>query len=377
LKQGNFNTSDSLKMTEIYNIRVSQQADDPEWDSFLANCPSGQHVQTSLWSQVKSTLGYRPLRLVGHKQGRIVAGGQILVRQLFPFAAIAYMTKGPVFLQDDLPLKEVFLNKLKEVVGPYHIRLLAVQPATESKEFASLLARNGFQPGWLELAPTATILLDLNPQLEQILAKMKRQTRQNIRRSEREGITIREGTQSDLPAFYRLHLATSQRQKFTPYSERYFTCMWQILAPHGYIHMIIAEFGGEPVSALLLVPFGDAVVAKILGWSGRHAERRPNDAVFWASIQWAKTHGYRCFDFEGIDRRGAEIMVNGQPLPEELQHTPDFFKLGYGGQVALLPKSFDLITNPLLRWPYRKVFGKTDRGIAANKLIDRIRRRFG
>jgi lipid II:glycine glycyltransferase (peptidoglycan interpeptide bridge formation enzyme) len=364
------------KTTDI-QIWVSSNIHDPLWDDFVGCTPGGHHVQTSLWGQAKAEVGWQVLRIVIKQQERIVAGGQLLVRRKIPFTTIGYMPKGPVYSPGDSALGEIIINELPRVMASYNIQFIAVQPVNENAGLTEVFAGHGFQPSWLELAPTATILLDLSPQPEQILARMKRQTRQNIRRSEREGITIREGNQADLPTFYRLHLATSQRQKYSPYSERYYTYMWQILAPHGYISLILAEFGGESVSALLLVPFGDTVVAKTLGWSGQHAEHRPNDAVFWASIQWAKSHGYRYFDFEGIDRRGAEIMLSGQPLPEELQRTPDFFKLGYGGQVVLLPRSFELIANPLLRWSYSIFFGKTDRGPAANKLLDRFRRRFG
>ena len=364
-------------MTERFNVRVMDQADDPEWDAFVAGVPSGHHVQTSLWGQVKTTLGYRTKRIIVCENGQIVAGGQLLIKRFNLFLTIGYMPKAPVYLNGDPTLIEIIHDELKRVVKTDRINLLAVQPAHENTELTKLYLSRGFRPSWLELAPTATILLDLTPYTGQILGQMKRQTRQNIHRSEREGITVREGKQADLPTFYRLHITTSQRQKFKPYSEEYFTKMWGIFSPHGYIRMILAEYAGETVSALLLVPFGDTVIAKTLGWSGQYGERRPNDAVFWASIQWAKTHGYRYFDFEGIDRRGAEIMVSRQPLPEELQHSPDFMKLGFGGQVVLLPTSIEFITNPLFRWLSRKVFGNTKRGPALYDLFDRVRRRFG
>ena len=239
------------------------------------------------------------------------------------------------------------------------------------------MAEHGFRPSWLELAPTATILLDLTQDTDQILGQMKRQTRQKVRRSEREGMTTREGTEVDLPVFYQLYLATSQRQRFTPYPEEYFSRMWQVFSKQGLISLMIAEYQSAPVSALLLVAFGDTVIPKILGWSGQHAKCRPNDAVFWAAIQWAKTHGYRCFDMEGINREGAELTLSGQSLPEALRHTPDFFKLGYGGSVTLFPQSYYFVPSRLWRWPYHKIFGLEGRSPAIQDALERYRRRFG
>jgi lipid II:glycine glycyltransferase (peptidoglycan interpeptide bridge formation enzyme) len=229
----------------------------------------------------------------------------------------------------------------------------------------------------LELAPTATIILNLTQDTEKILGGMKRQTRQKIRRSAREGIMTREGTEADLTVFYQLYLKTSQRQGFTPYPEAYFSRMWQVFSKQDLIHLIMAEHQGNPVSALLLISFGDTVIPKILGWSGEHNRRRPNDAVFWAAIQWAKTHGYQYYDMEGINREGAELIVAGQSLPKDLRTTPDLFKIGYGGSIMLMPQSYYFVPNPFLGWFYKHIFDINGRGKVIQGYFERFRRRFG
>ena len=153
--------------------------------------------------------------------------------------------------------------------------------------------------------------------------------------------------------------------------------MWQIFNPHKYIKLMIAEFNNQPVSALLLIAFNDTVVAKILGWSGHHSECRPNDAVFWASIIWAKSQGYHYFDLEGIDQGCAIKILQGLPIDEEIKDSYTFFKLGYGGQVVLFPQAYDYIYNPIMRWSYHKIFSKPEQWSNANASLERIRRRFG
>jgi peptidoglycan pentaglycine glycine transferase (the first glycine) len=372
-----YQTHDCTVSGVDYEVRLSDEPIDPEWDAFVSSLPYGHHVQTSLWGQVKNALGYRTMRVIVSEDGRIVAGGQLLVRQLVPFVSIAYMPKGPIFPTWDPALVRITIDELKRVAQTNHFLVVALQPPNNDLEFKALLANHGFRRSWLELAPTATIFLDLTQDTQEILGQMKRQTHQNIRRSEREGITTREGTEADLPAFYQLHLTTSQRQRFTPYPEEYFARMWQVFSRQGLISLIMAEYQSAPVSALLLIAFGNTVIPKTLGWSGEHGKRRPNDAVFWASIQWAKTHGYHYFDMEGIDREGAELTLSGQPLPEALRHTPDFFKLGYGGSVTLLPQSCYFVPSFLWRWPYHKIFGLEGRGAAIQGALERYRRRFG
>jgi lipid II:glycine glycyltransferase (peptidoglycan interpeptide bridge formation enzyme) len=358
-------------------VRISDEPIDPEWDAFVSSLPHGHHVQTSLWGQAKEVLGYRTLRVIASQDGRIVAGGQLLIRQLTRFVSIAYMSKGPVFSTWDPSLVRIVTEELKRVAQSNHFLVIALQPPNNDSEFRALLPDHGFRPSWLELAPTATIVHDLTQDTEQILRQMKRQTRQNIRRSEREGITTREGTEADLPTFYQLYVTTSQRQGFTPYPEEYFARMWRVFSEQGWISLVMAEYQSTPVSALLLVSFGDTVIPKILGWSGEEGKRRPNDALWWAAIQWAKTHGYHYLDMEGIDRDGAELILSGQSLPEELRRTPDFFKLGYGGCVTLMPQSYYFVPGLLWRWPYHKIFGLDGRSAAIQKNLERYRRRFG
>ena len=43
-------------------FRVSDDTRDDKWDRFLAELPVGHHTQTSLWSQVKASRGWRATR---------------------------------------------------------------------------------------------------------------------------------------------------------------------------------------------------------------------------------------------------------------------------------------------------------------------------
>jgi peptidoglycan pentaglycine glycine transferase (the first glycine) len=361
-------------MGSDYAVEISEAAEDPAWDAFVARTPGGHHVQTSLWGQVKALLGWQVARIVLTDRKRIVAGAQLLIRPMPVIGAVAYLTKGPVCCSEDAMLAELVIDEVCRISRAHHVQLLAIQPPNNGQAMVCLLPPRGFRPSSLELAPTATILIDLAPDPDGILAAMKRQTRQNIRRGEREGITVHEGTARDLPTFYALHTATSQRQNFPPYPQEYFTHMWQLLEPHGYITLLLAAYEAETVSALLLVPFGNAVIAKILGWSGLYADRRPNEALFWAAIQWSKSHGYPLFDFEGIDPNGARAVLKGESLPASLHHSPDFLKHGFGGQVVLYPEAYDRVSSPILRWAYCKASPRIGGQSAASKLMDRLRK---
>lgn len=362
-------------MTSEYQIEVNKNHTDDRWDTFLKSTPGGHHVQTSLWGEVKAALGWRVLRILVKETHHILAGSQLLLKSYPLIGSVAYISKGPILASLNDSLLDILVKEILRVSQASHVQLLVVQPPNNDKLIADNLPSYQFAPSLLELAPCASILVDLSPSVDSIFGRMKRQTRQNIRRSSREGIITREGNQEDLHHFYNLYQTTSQRQNFIPYPLDYFVRMWEIFTQRGEISLIMAEFEGDPVSALLLIPFQDTVIAKILGWSGQHSNRRPNDAVFWASIQWSKANGYRWFDFEGIDIETARTVMSGSELLEEMKHSPDFIKLGYGGQVVLYPMAFERLPNPILRWSYKKVSPKIGDTSPGSRLLEFLRKR--
>jgi len=355
--------------------RVSYALDEPAWDAFLESTPGGHHVQTSLWAQVKATLGWEPVRLLVTRDEQIVAGAQILLRRLPLVGTIGFISKGPVVGPADPALAEFVVQAVQRVARDRGIRHLTVQPADNGQELAQRLCSAGFQPGSTSVAPTATLLLDVTKDEDVLLAEMSTKTRYNVRLAARKGIRVREGDAQDLHRYYQILTATGQRQGFSPYPERYFTEMWRVLHPHGYINLLLAEYAGDVVSAQLVIAFRDTVINKLSVWSGQHGNRRPNEALQWASIQWAKARGYRYYDFEGINRTAAEALVQNEPLPDALKQSVTSFKLGFGGEAALFPTAYDYVPNPLLRWAYTEIFPAIRNQRQVKRFVKRLRTR--
>jgi lipid II:glycine glycyltransferase (peptidoglycan interpeptide bridge formation enzyme) len=324
---------------------------------------------------VKALLGWRAVRLVVSRADQIVAGAQLLIRPFSVFGTLGYVTKGPVFAVDDPLLPELVINYLHQVAKSYHLQYLIVQPPNNGQALAAALPDRGFRSSPIAVGPTATVRIDLQPDLDQILAGMRKQTRRDIRHGLRQEMIGREGTDDDLATFYRLLGATSERQNFLPFSQQYFSKLWQLYRPPGYARLFLAEYNGEVVSAQLVLAFGDTVIAKNSGWSGRYGNLGPNHVLDWTTLEWAKAQGYRYYDLEGIDPSVARMILNGGSLTDELkrQHGPAFYKLGFGGEVTLLPDAYDYVYNPLLRWGYAAIFPKVASWPVTKKVINRLR----
>ncbi len=360
------------KMKIEHRFEITDAIEDPRWDSFVRGIEGGHHVQTSMWAQVKASLGWKTIRLLASSEGRIVGGAQVLTHGYPLIGSVGYVTKGPLSSMEGLT--EELIDELIWISRDYRLRFLAVQPPNNAHPMASLLAAKGFEASNMETTPVGSILIDLAMEEDRILAQTKRQTRQNINRGIREGVEISEGTGADMKTFYRLYTETAGRQGFLPYKIDYFETMRRVLEPSGSFKLLFAKYRGEPVSVLLLVPFRDTVIAKTLGWSGLYRDVRPNETLFWGAIRWAKANGYRFFDLEGIDPAGAKMALNGQPLPDHVIHSPDQLKYGFGGTVTLYPEPYELASSPLIRRLLKCVHSEAGRENFVSKIVDAIKR---
>ncbi len=263
------------------------------------------------------------------------------------------MSSGPIVPEDRPDLAEFALDEMMAVGKGNKVRYLVANPPQGGDWTCNELVRRGFRPSPFQLESTATICIDLQPDLDGLLAKMTRTRRQNIRAAERRGVTVRRGSEADLPVFCHLKSAHAARLGYAPRGDGYYTELWRALAPRGHVELFIAEHGGEPVSALLVIPFADMCYHIERPWSGEHGDLRPNELLDWEAIRYAKSEGYRFTDLGGI-RPDARATSSGGPAPPHLTGW-ESFKLGYGGELILLPESYDYVYSPFLRFAYRSI----------------------
>lgn len=348
-------TSSIVAIPGSYQFTVSSCERDTVWDDFVANVPNGRQVQSSQWACIKHDHGWDAFRLIATKQGIPVGGIQMLVRPIRRLGYIGMAAHGPVLHPYNPELASVLIEELLQLCRHQHLRGVVIQPPPNGEQLATELRRHHFYPCPAAVAPTADTVLDLSHDLQAIMNGMRRQARQNVRRGQRGGVVVRHGQKQDLHTFFQLHSTTAQRRGFSTYSEYYFQKMWDRLAPENGIKVFIGAYEGRDISALLLTTFGDRVYAKSSGWTGEEQERRPNEAVFWAAIEWAQAAGYHYFDFEGFDRLDAQTIETTHEMPSEWHNTSSFFKYGFGGEVLIYPLAYHHIFNPVLRWAVNHV----------------------
>jgi lipid II:glycine glycyltransferase (peptidoglycan interpeptide bridge formation enzyme) len=349
-----------------FHIRVSDRTDDPVWDAFLMKVSGSHYAQSSVWAQVKSLLGWQTARIIVEDNHRIVGGAQLLIRSIPVMGAIGYVPGGPLLLQDDPHVAQLLITHLHQIVQEYHIQYLLVHSHQMWPSFEKRLLDRGFRYTKRHALAISTLLLDLTQDTDQILKSMRKSTRRNIRLSQKAGVIVREGSERDLQACYRVMIEACKHNNLKTFSEEYFTGLWNILHPRGYLHLFIAEYEGEAVAVSWVISFGNTVTDTIGAWNGLHAKVHPNELLEWTTLTWAKSHGYHYFDFDGL----ATEVARGEELPDAHKDGVTFFKLGFGGCAVLYPVAYEYLPNRFLRWLYTTL----DEGRSTKRIIMGVER---
>jgi peptidoglycan pentaglycine glycine transferase (the first glycine) len=358
-----------------YPVRISNAPDDPAWDDFVEKEPSSAFQQTSGWGRARAFVGWQRIRVVISDGARVVAGVQMLLRALPAGGRVGLVSRGPVVPEDRPDLVKLVFDEMMAMGRRSRVRCLVVHAPRGSDWMGRELRLRGLRPSAFEFDYTATVCVDLQPNLDEILGQMRKHTRQRIRTAAKKGqVTIRRGSEADLSIFSRVKDVHATRLGYDRKSEDYYAELWRALAPRDHVALFIAEYEDEPISVQLCVPFGDTCYEIEHAWSGEHGKLGPNELLEWEIIRWAKSKGLRIVDQVGFQRSAAEAMLAGEETPSQLR-SADCFKLAFSHHLELLPEGYDYLYNPVLRLAYRSIPRKMLTSTSMSSLVRRLRMR--
>ncbi|MEK0081739.1 lipid II:glycine glycyltransferase FemX [Benzoatithermus flavus] len=345
-----------------------------QWDRFVAATPGGDLVQTSAWVRTKRAIGFKVHHAVVYRGCDIMGGAYIIARQFGPLGAVGYVARGPLIAAGAGARETAsVLDEVEYVAWAAGIRHLIVQPPEDDNCVASTLTARGYRPGAPAVAPTATLRLDLSPNLDRIFAGLSPGKRRQIRRSRQAGIEVRIGDRGDIDLFHTLHEKTARMQGFAPVSRAYLHHQWNALHPIGSVQLFLARYRDRTLAAFWLTAFGNTVTDRLSGWVGEDRRLQANAACQWAAICWAKGQGYRRYDFGGVNRCYAQMMITGEPLPEEFHRSPDAFKREFGPAPVLLPMAMHRAFGPVGCLVLRTVYPFVADRLLFHRFLNRLR----
>jgi len=345
-----------------------QTSTDPERWNELVSSLNGGILQSWQWGELKGAFGWEPRRFIWEDgNGNALACAQVLVRRpSLPLtgrtASIVYCPRGPLLDWSNTALQNQVLHDLEAFARQRSAIFLKLDPdiITGRKNNADAplqdepsglkliedLTKQGFQRSASQIQFANTMVLDLHHSLEDLLAAMKQKTRYNIRLAGRKGVSVRQGSISDIDLLYKMYAQTSIRDGFVIRQADYYHMAWGKFIQAGLAKPFIAEVKGEPIAAIIIYRLGAHAVYMYGMSTEQHRNMMPNYLLQWEAIQWAKACGCQVYDFWGAPD---EIS------PDDSMWGVYRFKLGFGAAFIRTPGAWDLILRPALYTLYTRV----------------------
>lgn len=361
-------------MTAPITVRDISAAEHLAW---LQTQPSASFLQTPAWGDVKQD--WRSESLGWFEDGRMVGAALVLHRSLPKIGrSLAYVPEGPVLdwssprllemlraLRDHLKDNGAFALRMGPPVPTQRWKALTIKEAvsdsavtrydettpdvTEATGTAvvDLLGRLGFRhlsadSGFTAGQPEYVFQIPLAGRTEaDLLAGMNQLWRRNIKKTEKNGVQVRVGDASDIPAFHRVYVETAARDRFTPRVLEYFQHMYAVMRAEdpGRIRVYLAEHEGDVVAATLWIRVGEHAWYAYGASTSAKRELQGSTAIQWRMMRDSLAAGATVYDLRGI----TNTVDTDNPHIGLIR-----FKVGTGGEAVRLVGEWDLPLNPLL-----------------------------
>jgi len=348
--------------------------------AYIATRPSVSFLQTPAWGKAKS--GWISESLGWFVGDELIGAGLVLMRKVPRVNKyLAYLPEGPDLdwtnsnLVDDALSALIAFSKSRGVfqikMGPHvwvrrwlsetlkdaiaqevALSISALSPDEENSSGINLLdqlARSGWrkpttsESGFGDYQPRFVFQVALKGKSEdELLSSFNQLWRRNIKKAEKEGVTVRTGHKTDLAAFHKCYEETAKRDHFKARPLPYFETMWDAMRAED-LKRIAVYLAEHPDHA-------GAIAATTMTEVGKHAwysygasttaarDLRPSNAIQWAMMRQAAADGCEVYDMRGI----SDTLDPANHLFGLIQ-----FKLGTGGYAQEYVGEWDYVISPV------------------------------
>ena len=310
-------------------------------------------LQSGFWARLKERFGWSAHSVC------LESGGEsypllLLARRLAPASILAYVPFGPS-IAEPREMREQFLLDLGQRIADsldssghrvlptdtFVIRFDLPWNRTGLGNFPEPLEeRPRFRKAPLDVQPSSTVILDIRPAEEAILASMKHKTRYNIRLSFRKGVQVSESGQEDVDLWYDLYRSTAARDRIAIHSREYYHEQFRLASRYEgrgpTYRLLLARHDGALLAGIIVAVWGKTAWY-LFGASGNNKRNlMPTYALQWRAIQMARQRGCETYDLFGIPPSGD---------PNHPMHGLFQFKTGFGGTIINRCGCWDVVLN--------------------------------
>jgi lipid II:glycine glycyltransferase (peptidoglycan interpeptide bridge formation enzyme) len=308
-----------------------------EWEHFLSQHSEANFLQSWYWGEFHEALGKTVSRIGFYRDNKLI-GVMLAIIEAARRGRYLTVPAGPIIDWHDQELVSTAFKEMRNVAQLNTCVFVRIRPQLLEDEYSKqIFSLNNARPAQMHLHAELTSRLDITPSEEELLANMRKTTRYEIRKAEKLGITIETSTdEKEVKQFYEYQLETAQRQKFVPFSYKFFLEQFKVFFAVDKALLYTAKFEGKILAQAFIIFYGSEAVYHY-GVGTEEGRRYPGAySIQWESIKEAKKRGMKFYNFWGV---AAE---------EDKTHrfyTISIFKRGFGGEDTRYLHAQDIVIN--------------------------------
>jgi lipid II:glycine glycyltransferase (peptidoglycan interpeptide bridge formation enzyme) len=281
------------------------------WSAMLDLFDDANLYQT--WSYGMVRWGRKNLsHLVLKRNGEVLGMAQLRIIRPTKFKfGMAYLRWGPMFhrrgTQLDPNVGRCMARALEEEYVEKRRLLLRVLPNAWVGSPRAALFQSVFSGFKLEFRTSGnayrTLVVDLKPSMEELRKNLDKKWRNQLNRSEKNGLKIIAGNGTDeYQAFCQMYDQMRKRKTFeTTVDVEEFRRIQEDLPECHRMRTMICEHEGVPVAGIVSSAMGDSAIYLLGATSDHGLNSKGAYLLQWTLIQWLKENGCEWYDLGGID----------------------------------------------------------------------------
>lgn len=260
----------------------------PAWDHFVSEHPDASVYHLSSWRQIVDRAFGKPWYVVGvHHRGKVL-GGIPLVHMKSPLfgnflVSMPYANYGGLLIENESlahPIMKAAI-KLGQALNVKHIEMRHLR-----NYFPELPVRMEKVSMWLSLPRTS----------EDLFNSFKPKLRSQVRKGEKNGLTVQDGGGELLDDFYSV-FAHNMRALGTPvYGKDIFGLILEAFPKAARI-ILVRDPHAKPIAGGFLLGFRDRLEIPWASSLREYNHLQSNMFLYWNCLRYACDQGYRVFDF--------------------------------------------------------------------------------
>ncbi len=302
------------------------------WDDAAVRSPGGHVLQSTAWARVREAQGWRAEYL---RVADPLPLALVLWRDVPLLGRMAYVPRGPIVAAGDRDALAHALDALAGLARERGAVVLKVDPEIAPEEAAPVYEHAGYVRGPDVQPVLATLVIDLAPDPDALMAGLEKDTRWSVRQGAKRGVEVRVAPdEAGLRSFYALYRETGERARFITRSWDYYRLVWRTLIDDGLATLRLAHAGGRAVAGAMTWRCGDR---ELYMYGATNEEGRRSYAAYalqWECIVGARERGALRYDLGGIPADPSR--------KDDRMYGPYLFKKGFGGTVRRFAGAHDV-----------------------------------